>query len=109
MELIDKEGGRLRTHYIDYYTKDSIGMFYNGGCLMNKDSSTIESMNGYYYSKDNRFLFQMKVEMQSDSVLMSTDSLAYLSKENRYVFLTKTYAWQGDGFLIATEDGMTET
>ncbi|MCK9627561.1 MAG: hypothetical protein M0R37_03100 [Bacteroidales bacterium] len=101
VELIDKEGGRLRTHYIDYYTKDSIGMFYNGGCLMNKDSTTIESMNGYYYSKDNRFLFQMKVEMQSDSVLMSTDSLAYLSKENRAVFLTKTYAWQGDGFLIA--------
>lgn len=101
VELIDKEGGRLRTHYIDYYTKDSIGMFYNGGCLMNKDSSTIESMNGYYYSKDNRFLFQMKVEMQSDSVLMSTDSLAYLSKENKAVFLTKTYAWQGDGFLIA--------
>lgn len=101
VELIDKEGGRLRTHYIDYYTKDSIGMFYNGGCLMNKDSSTIESMNGYYYSKDDRFLFQMKVEMQSDSVLMSTDSLAFLSKENRAVFLTKTYAWQGDGFLIA--------
>jgi len=101
VELIDKEGGKLRTHYIDYYTKDSIGMFYNGGCLMNKDSSTIESINGYYYSKENRFLFQMKVEMQSDSVLMSTDSLAFLSKENKAVFLTKTYAWQGDGFLIA--------
>ena len=101
VELIDKEGGKLRTHYIDYYTKDSIGMFYNGGCLMNKDSSTIESFNGYYYSKENRFLFQMKVEMQSDSVLMSTDSLAFLSKENKAVFLTKTYAWQGDGFLIA--------
>lgn len=101
VELIDKEGGKLRTHYIDYYTKDSIGMFYNGGCLMNKDSSTIESMNGYYYAKDDRFLFQMKVEMQSDSVLMSTDSLAYLSNENKALFLTKTYAWQGDGFLIA--------
>lgn len=101
VELIDKEGGKLRTHYIDYYTKDSIGMFYNGGCLMNKDSSTIESLNGYYYAKDDRFLFQMKVEMQSDSVLMSTDSLAYLSKENKAIFLTKTYAWQGDGFLIA--------
>ncbi len=101
VELIDKEGGKLRTHYIDYYTKDSVGMFYNGGCLMNKDSSTIESMNGYYYAKDDRFLFQMKVEMQSDSVLMSTDSLAYLSKENKALFLTKTYAWQGDGFLIA--------
>lgn len=101
VELIDKEGGKLRTHYIDYYTKDSIGMFYNGGCLMNKDSSTIESTNGYYYSRENRFLFQMKVEMQSDSVLMSTDSLAFLSKENKALFLTKTYAWQGDGFLIA--------
>ncbi|HBZ35750.1 MAG TPA: hypothetical protein DEO33_04960 [Rikenellaceae bacterium] len=101
VELIDNEGGRLRTNFIDYYTKDSIGMFYNGGCLMNEDSSFIESSNGYYYAKEDRFLFQMKVEMQSDTVLMKTDSLAYLAKENRAVFLTKTLAWQGDGFLMA--------
>jgi len=101
VELLDKEGGRLRTHYIDYYTKDSIGMFYNGGCLMNKDSSTIESTNGYYYAKEDKFTFQLRVEMKSDSVLMTTDSLTYLAKENRAVFLTKTFAWQGDGFLIA--------
>ncbi|MBP9019152.1 MAG: hypothetical protein KBG04_04965 [Bacteroidales bacterium] len=101
VELVDNEGGRLRTNFIDYFTKDSIGMFYNGGCLMNKDSSFIESSNGYYYAKEDRFLFQMKVEMQSDTVLMKTDSLAYLAKENRAVFLTKTLAWQGDGFLMA--------
>lgn len=68
---------------------------------MNKDSSFIESSNGYYYAKEDRFLFQMKVEMQSDTVLMKTDSLAYLAKENKAVFLTKTLAWQGDGFLMA--------
>lgn len=101
VELVDNEGGRLRTNFIDYFTKDSIGMFYNGGCLMNKDSSFIESSNGYYYAKEDRFLFQMKVEMQSDTVLMKTDSLAYLAKENKAVFLTKTLAWQGDGFLMA--------
>jgi len=101
VELVDKEKNKLRTHYLDYFTKDSLAMFYNGGCMMDKDSNTIESLNGYYYGKQEKFLFQLKVEMEGDSVLFSADSLAYLANLNKAVFLGKTNAWQGDGFLQA--------
>ena len=102
VELVDKEGNRLRTHFLDYQTKDSLAMFYNGGSMINKDGNTIESMNGFYYGKKGKFLFQSKVEMKTDSVILSADSLAYLAKIDRAVFLSKTNAWQDDGFLQAS-------
>ncbi len=101
VELVDKENNKLRTHYLDYYTKDSLAMFYNGGSMINKKENTIESLNGFYYGKLEKFLFQMNVEMEGDSVLLSADSLVYLANLNRAIFLGKTNAWQGDGFLQA--------
>lgn len=101
VEMVDKEKNRLRTHYLDYYTKDSMAMFYNGGCMKNKDGSTIESLNGFYYGKQEKFLFQSKVQMNSDSIQLSADSLAYFANEGKAKFLSNTYAWQNDGFLFA--------
>lgn len=101
VELVDKENNRLRTRYLDYYTKDSIAVFYNGGSMANKDSNTIESLDGFYYGKLEKFLFRHQVEMMGDSVEVSADSLAYFTKTDRAVFLSRTNAWQGDGFLKA--------
>jgi len=101
VELVDKENNKLRTHYLDYFTKDSTAVFYNGGSMVNKDGNTIESLNGYYYGKQEKFLFQMNVQMEADSVLLSADSLAYMANQERVIFLSKTYAWQNDGFLYA--------
>lgn len=101
VEMVDKEGNRLRTHFLDYQTKDSLAMFYNGGSMVNKDGNTIESKNGFYFGKKGKFLFQSMVEMKTDSVILSADSLAYLANLDRAVFLSKTNAWQKDGFLQA--------
>jgi len=86
VELVDNENNRLRTHYLDYYTKDSVAMFYNGGSMVGKDSNTIESLNGSYFSKQKKFLFQSNVEMKTDSVILAADSLAYLTNLDRGFF-----------------------
>ncbi|MHC1779452.1 MAG: OstA-like protein [Bacteroidales bacterium] len=99
VELVDKDSNRLRTLYLDYNTKDSIAFFYNGGSMMDKKGKVIESNYGYYHSKIGRFKFVEKVELNSDSVVLKSDSLAYWNKERKIDFLGPVKVWQNDAFL----------
>ncbi|GAB1474132.1 hypothetical protein MASR2M69_15730 [Bacteroidota bacterium] len=101
VELVDKDSNRLRTLYLDYNTKDSIAFFYNGGSMMDKKGKVIESNYGYYHSKIGRFKFVEKVELNSDSVVLKSDSLAYWNKERKIDFLGPVKVWQNDAFLSA--------
>ncbi len=101
VELVDKDSNRLRTLYLDYNTKDSIAFFYNGGSMMDKKGKVIESNYGYYHSKIGRFKFVDRVELNSDSVVLKSDSLAYWNKERKIDFLGPVKVWQNDGFLSA--------
>ncbi len=101
VELTDKDSNRLRTLYLDYNTKDSIAYFYNGGSMMDKNGKVIESNYGYYHSKIGRFKFVEMVELNSDSVVLKSDSLAYWNKERKIDFLGPVKVWQNDAFLSA--------
>lgn len=101
VELIDKESNKVRTHFLDYFTKDSLAMFYNGLSMLGGDSTYIESLNGFYYGKEDRFLFQSNVQLYDDSLLMKADSLEYLNRNGRVVFPGKTHAWQGGNYLTS--------
>ncbi len=101
VELVDKDSNRLRTLYLDYNTKDSIAFFYNGGSMMDKKGKVIESNYGYYHSKIGRFKFVERVELNSDSVVLKSDSLAYWNKERKIDFLGPVKVWQNDAFLSA--------
>ena len=101
VELMDKDSNRLRTYFLDYNTKDSVAWFYDGGAMIDKDGNIIESNNGYYDSKIERFKFITNVEMMSDSLVLKSDSLAYYANENRAVFLGQTSIWQNDSYLKA--------
>ncbi len=99
VELIDEDSNRLRTHYLNYNTKDSIAYFFNGGSMMDKNGSVIESDYGYYHSKIERFKFINNVHLSSDSLMLKSDSLAYWGGEKRVDFLGRVMVWQNDGFL----------
>jgi len=101
VELVDKDSNRLRTLYLDYNTKDSIAFFYNGGSMMDKKGKVIESNYGFYHSKIGRFKFVESVELNSDSVVLKSDSLAYWNKERKIDFLGPVKVWQNDAFLSA--------
>ncbi|MBP6364948.1 MAG: hypothetical protein KA300_02425 [Bacteroidales bacterium] len=101
VQLVDKENNRLRTHFLDFHTKDSIAVFFQGGSMMNKDGGVIESLEGIYESKIKKFRFLKNVEMKSDSTLLKADSLAYFSELNKALFLGLTHVWQDTVYLRA--------
>ncbi len=99
VELFDKEGNILKTNYLDYNTKDSIALFYNGGAMSNKEGDIIESINGAYYSKDKLFSFYNKVNMFADSVFIVSEEIDYRTDLNKAYFRNSTTAWQEDNIL----------
>ena len=92
VELLDKEKNLLRTNFLDFYTKDSIGYFYEGGSVLDKSKNYIESMNGSYDAKLKKFKFYVNVRIKADSVIMKTDSVAYETNKALFTFLGKVHA-----------------
>lgn len=101
VELFDKEGNILRTNYLDYNTKDSIGTFFHGGALSNHDGNLIESLTGLYLSKEKTFSFYDQVNMFADSVFIKSEKIDYRTDLNKAYFGPKTTAWQNENILFA--------
>jgi lipopolysaccharide export system protein LptA len=101
VQMVDKENNVLRTHFLDFHTRDSVARFFRGGSMRNKDGGTIESLEGIYESKIKRFKFLNQVEMESDSTLVKADSLSYFTELNKAVFLGLTHVWQDTVYLRA--------
>ena len=101
VELFDKEGNILRTNFLDYNTKDSIGTFFYGGAMRNSDGNLIESDNGIYSSADKLFKFINDVNMFTDSVFVKSDEVDYRTDLNIAYFGNNTTAWQEGNILRA--------
>ena len=99
VELKDKEGNILRTNNLDYNTKDSIGTFFNGAAMMDKDSNFIESQRGVFESKKNLFTFIDQVEMFSDTTFFISDTIRYFSSIDKAFFSTNTRGWNKLNYL----------
>lgn len=101
VQLIDRDGNTLRTHCLDYNTKDSVATFWGGASMKDKDGNIIESEYGTYESKLNLFTFIKEVEMFSDSLFYSSDTLKYQSKEEVAYFGKNTKGWNKDNYISA--------
>ena len=99
VQLEDKDHNTLRTRHLDYNTKDSVGVFMNGGAMRDKDGQIIESRNGTYDSKINTFTFEVDVNMFTDSIFVKTKDLRYESDLNLATFGRATNAWKDDNML----------
>ena len=104
VQLVDKDKNTLRTHYLDYNTKDSVAIFQNGASMRDKDGQIIESRFGSYDSKAKTFQFMDDVNMFTDSLFIKTSSLEYHSDINTAYFGYATDAWEHDNMLSA-DDG----
>ena len=101
VQLVDKDHNTLRTRYLDYNTKDSVGVFMNGGAMRDKDGQIIESRNGTYDSKISTFTFETDVNMFTDSIFVKTKDLVYESDLNLATFGRATNVWKDDNMLSA--------
>ena len=99
VQLEDKDHNTLRTRHLDYNTKDSVGVFMNGGAMRDKDGQIIESRNGTYDSKISTFTFETDVNMFTDSIFVKTKDLVYESDLNLATFGRATNVWKDDNML----------
>lgn len=104
VELYDKEGNVLRTNYLDYNTRDSIGTFFNGGVMKGSTGNLIESNEGWYFAYEKLFSFEENVQMFTDSVFIKTKKLEYSTVDDKVYFREGTVAWQEDN-MLCTNDG----
>lgn len=103
VQLEDKDKNTLRTHYLDYNTKDSVAIFQNGASMKDKDGQIIESLYGTYDAKAHQFVFNDKVNMYSDTTFVKTSRLEYRSDQNIAYFGYGTDMWQDDNMLSAND------
>ena len=103
VQLQDKDGNILRTRNLDYNTRDSVAVFFNGGAMRDKDGQLIESTKGTYDSKIKVFTFDEDVNMFSDSVFVRTSTLIYRNEEGRAYFVGDVDAWQKENMLSALD------
>lgn len=99
VQLEDKDHNVLRTEYLDYNTKDSVAVFFNGGAMKDKDGQIIESSTGTYDSKAKTFTFTDNVNMFTDSIFVKSSSMVYDSRTNVATFGYGTDAWKEDNML----------
>ena len=104
VQLRDRDGNTLRTKFLDYNTKDSVGIFFRGGSMRDKDGQIIESQRGTYDSKIRVFDFAADVNMFTDSIFIKTNTLKYESDYSLATFGTGTNAWKDD-YMLSSEAG----
>lgn len=99
VQLEDKDHNVLRTEFLDYNTRDSVAIFFNGGSMKDAEGQVIESRTGTYDSKAKTFTFSDNVNMFMDSVFVKTTNLVYDSARNKASFGFGTDAWSEDNML----------
>ena len=101
VQLEDKDHNTLRTHYLDYNTKDSLAYFSRGASMKDKDGQVIESTDGSYDAKLGFFEFRNNVNMFTDSVFIRSTRIDYESERSRAIFPERIDFWKGDNMLSA--------
>jgi len=99
VQLEDKDHNVLRTEHLDYNTRDSVAIFFEGGSMKDAGGQVIESVRGTYDSKTKVFTFNDNVNMFTDSIFVKTTSLIYDAGTNVAHFGYGTDAWQEDNML----------
>ena len=99
VQLEDKDHNILRTEYLDYNTRDSVAVFFNGGSMKDKEGQIIESKSGTYDSKTKLFTFIDDVNMFTDSIFVKSTTMEYNASTNKATFGYATGAWHDDNML----------
>ena len=104
VQLEDDKHNTLRTHYLDYNTRDSVAYFSHGASMRDSEGQIIESDDGSYDAKAQVFTFKGNVNMYTDSIFVRTSLLDYESAFNRANFLEPIDFWK-DGNMLSARRG----
>src|SRR5579871_524240 len=96
--------GTLYTDDLQYDTRQRIGIYSNGGRVVNQ-TTVLTSKEGTYYADTKDVYFRRDVVMKDPRYNLVTDSLLYNTNSQIATFITKTLIVDSSGNTIHTKDG----
>ncbi len=96
--------GSLTTPDLEYDVDTKIGIYKNGGKVINK-KSVLTSKEGYYYTDLKDIYFKGNVELKDPAYYIKTDSLLYNTETETTRFIAETFIKDSSGRTIETKEG----
>lgn len=94
----------LTTPDLEYDMNTNIGIYKNGGRVVNK-KTILTSKEGYYYADLKDVYFKKNVELRDPVYYLKTDSLLYNTQQGLARFIAETFIKDSSGRTIETKDG----
>lgn len=96
--------GSLSTPDLVYDLNTDIGIYKNGGTVINK-KTVLTSREGYYYAGLREVIFKKKVDLKDPAYSIKTDSLIYNTETQTTRFIAPTFIKDSSGRTIETSEG----
>ena len=96
--------GTLTTPDLEYDVDTKIGIYKNGGRVVNK-KTVLTSQEGYYYTDLKDVYFKKNVVLTDPVYHLRTDSLIYNTENETARFISYTFIKDSSGRTIETTDG----
>lgn len=94
----------LTTPDLEYDMLTNLGIYKNGGRVVNK-KSVVTSREGYYYADLKDVYFKKNVVLNDPAYHIVTDSLLYNTAKQSTRFISQTTIKDSSGRIIKTKDG----
>lgn len=98
----------LTTENLEYDVDTKLGIYTNGGRVVNK-KSVLTSVEGYYYADLKDVYFKKKVELKDPAYYLRSDSLLYNTESEVARFIAETFIQDSSKRTIITREGYYDT
>lgn len=94
----------LTTDNLEYDVDTKLGIYTNGGKVINKNS-VLTSLEGYYYTDLKDIYFKKNVELKDPAYFLKSDSLLYNTQSEVATFIAQTFIRDSSNRTIITKEG----
>jgi lipopolysaccharide export system protein LptA len=98
----------LTTDNLEYDADTKLGIYTNGGRVVNK-KSVLTSAEGYYYTDLKDIYFKKNVELKDPAYVLKADSLLYNTESEVARFIAQTFIRDSSNRTIVTREGYYDT
>ncbi len=99
----------LTTNNLEYDVETKLGIYTNGGKVVNNKKSVLTSTEGYYYTDLKDIYFKKNVELNDPSYYLKSDSLLYNTESEVARFIAETFIKDSSNRTIITKEGYYDT
>jgi lipopolysaccharide export system protein LptA len=96
--------GVLTTPSLEYDMETNIGIYKNGGKVVN-DKTVLTSREGWYYADLKDVYFKNDVKLKDPAYNIATDSLLYNTESKTTRFIAQTLITDTSGVTVETKEG----